>query len=193
MAMPRSLPVLEARRVRLRGFEYRDVPLVREASTGPPIPRGTTVPDTAGTGEARAYVDRQTGRVAEGLGYSFAIADPATDEAVGQIGLWLHEVRDGRASIGYWVGPRHRRRGWATNALRAISSWGLDLPELQRLELYVEPWNSASWRAAERTGYLREGLLRSWQSVGGVRRDMYMYSRLPEGELDQPGMLPVEP
>ena len=59
-----------------------------------------------------------------------------------------------------------------------VSAWGLSLPEIHRLELYVEPSNEGSWRAAERAGYVREGLLRSWQPVGGHRRDMYMYSRL---------------
>lgn len=59
-----------------------------------------------------------------------------------------------------------------------ISRWGLGLPDIHRLELYVEPWNEASWRAAEQVGYQREGLLRSWESIGDQRRDMYMYSLL---------------
>ena len=46
----------------------------------------------------------------------------------------------------------------------------------------VEPWNEGSWRAAERAGFVREGLLRSWQRVGDERRDMYMYGFLP-GDL----------
>lgn len=54
------------------------------------------------------------------------------------------------------------------------------------MELYVEPWNEGSWRAAERIGYAREGLLRSWQRVGDERRDMYMYSLLPEDLAARP-------
>lgn len=46
------------------------------------------------------------------------------------------------------------------------------------MELYVEPWNEGSWKTAENCGYMREGLLRSWEEIGGVRKDMYMYSRL---------------
>ncbi len=45
----------------------------------------------------------------------------------------------------------------------ASSRWGLSLPGLHRIELCVEPWNEGAWRAAERAGYHREGLLRSWQ------------------------------
>jgi ribosomal-protein-alanine N-acetyltransferase len=67
---------------------------------------------------------------------------------------------------------------YVTAALAAISRWGLSLEGIHRIELYVEPWNEGSWRAAEHVGYLREGLLRSWQQVGQQRRDMYMYSLL---------------
>lgn len=46
---------------------------------------------------------------------------------------------------------------------------------MHRLQLYIEPSNVGSWRTAERAGYVREGLLRSWEVVGNERRDMFMY------------------
>jgi len=48
-----------------------------------------------------------------------------------------------------------------------------------RIELQVEPSNEGSWRAAERVGYMREGLMRSWRQVGDERRDLYLCSLLP--------------
>ena len=42
----------------------------------------------------------------------------------------------------------------------------------------MEPWNEASIRIAEQAGFRQEGLLRSWQEVGGERKDMLMYSLL---------------
>jgi len=149
---------------------------VVEASGDPLIPAITTVPVSPDPDSVHAYIERQHQRARTGQGYSFAIADAATDRGLGQIGLW--PLRDGRASIGYWVAPSARRRGIASSALVVISAWGLLLPGLARLELYVEPWNEGSWRAAEKAGYQREGLLRSWQQVGDQRRDMYMYSLL---------------
>jgi [ribosomal protein S5]-alanine N-acetyltransferase len=76
---------------------------------------------------------------------------------------------------------RHSRRGrgYATDALATISEWALSLREVERLEAYIEPWDEPSWRAAERDGYQRKGLLRSWQRVGTERRDIYAYSRVP--------------
>ncbi len=75
--------------------------------------------------------------------------------------------------------PATRRRGAASQALRALSTWAIDEVGVARLELFVEPWNTASSRTAESAGYSCEGLLRSWQAVGAERRDMSVYSFLP--------------
>jgi ribosomal-protein-alanine N-acetyltransferase len=61
---------------------------------------------------------------------------------------------------------------------RLSAGWALGELRISRLQLYVEPWNVASQRTAERVGFQREGLLRSWQQVGEERRDMIMYSML---------------
>jgi RimJ/RimL family protein N-acetyltransferase len=173
-----TMPRLDAGGFVLRAFDFDDVPLVEEAAADPFIPLITTVPSNGTAGEIRAFIQRQRSRSATGQGCSFAVAERDTDRAVGQIGLWLDNIRHGRASIGYWIVASQRRRGIAGSALRAITAWGFSLPEVARLELYVEPWNTGSWRTAEGAGYEREGLLRGWQEVGGVRRDMFMYARL---------------
>ncbi|WDF34803.1 GNAT family protein [Arthrobacter agilis] len=81
----------------------------------------------------------------------------------------------GRAQIGYGIAPSSRGRHLASDALCAVTSFAWTLPELHRTELYIEPWNAASIRTAERAGYLREGLLRSHQEISGQRRDMLLY------------------
>lgn len=174
------MPRLVAGEFVLRAFEFGDVALIQEASADPFIPLVTTVPTTESVTEARAFILRQHSRSDSGAGYSFAIAERETNRALGQIGLWLDNIRHGRASVGYWIVASARRRGIAGTALRAITEWGLRRPEVARLELYVEPWNTGSWKTAERTGYEREGLLRGWQEVGGQRRDMFMYGKLRE-------------
>jgi len=176
MMLPRQMPRIDGGSVTLRAFEERDADLVRSVAGDPLIPLITTVPTSGSREDALAFISRQHSRLAQGTGYSFVIADAGTDEAVGQIGLWLRDIGEGRASTGYWIAPRHRGRGHARAALSALTAWALDLEEVRRLQLYVEPWNEGSWRTAEACGYVREGLLRSWQQVGQERRDMYLYS-----------------
>ncbi|WP_425565125.1 GNAT family N-acetyltransferase [Saccharopolyspora taberi] len=84
----------------------------------------------------------------------------------------------GRATAGYSVAPAHRGRGVASAALKAMTSFAWSIAELHRIELYVEPRNRASCRVAETAGYEREGLLRSHQEIGGIRRDMLLYAAI---------------
>ena len=160
------VPTLAAGPFQLRPFT-RDIDAVREASNIPhPI---TTVP-AAFTEDGGRLIER---RYAErGTGYCSLLPTPVPIARSVRSG-WLKDD-DGRASVGYWV----VRRGAAGYAARALARWAHQELQVPRLELYVEPWNTASIRTAENAGYQREGLLRSWQEVGGTRRDMYMYARL---------------
>ncbi len=173
-------PDLQSSGLRLRSFAERDASLVLEASEDSLIPLITTVPRHADAKQALEWVARQRCRFSEGIGYSFCIARISDNLPLGQIGLWPHRSGRGRATVGYWVGQSHRGAGVATAALRLIGAWGVAHPGVHRLELFVEPWNEGFWRAAERVGFVREGLMRRWEAVGDERRDMFMYSLLPD-------------
>lgn len=176
-ARPLDLPTLTGPRLTLRDWRDSDVATVQEASHDALIPLLTTVPSTAGEPEALAFIERQRNRLLSREGYVFAIAD-ALDQAVGHIGLFFAQGAGARASIGYWITPSQRKKGYAAEALITLTTWAVGHPDLDRLELYVEPWNRGSWRAAETAGFEREGLLRAWERINGEPRDMYMYAQL---------------
>jgi RimJ/RimL family protein N-acetyltransferase len=158
---------------------------VREASSDPHIPKITTVPPNYTDEEGRLFLQRQWDRAATSAGYSFVIAEAGEDRGIGAIALWLRNVDLGRASIGYWVAPSARGRNAAWHALCAVRDWTFATHQIPCLELYVEPWNTASIRTAEGAGFWREGLLRSWETVGGERRDMLMFSLLEADSLPE--------
>ncbi len=157
--------------------------MVAEAAGDPAIPAVSSVPSPYTEEAGRTYLWHQQHAVREGFGYAFVIAREADDVGVGSIGLWLRDADLGRASVGYWVVPSARGRGAAACALRGLSRWALAQLPIARLELWIEPWNVASHRTAERGGYLLEGLLRSWLPVDSERRDMYVFS-LVASDLD---------
>ena len=173
---PRTAPSSGA--VLLRPFTDRDVPMVRDSATDPYIPRIGTLPAQATDAEARDWIARQHQRWTEGTGFSFAIAEVSSGRAVGGAGLWLRELAHGRASAGYSVAPSCRGRGYAAAALTALTGFAWTLPGLHRVELYIEPWNTASIRTADAAGYEREGLLRSYLEIGGERRDMLLFAAI---------------
>jgi ribosomal-protein-alanine N-acetyltransferase len=172
---PASGPVL------LRAFRPTDLPMAQDLSTDPYVPLIGTLPARATEAEAADWIERQQCRWAEGAGFSFAIAETVTDRAVGAAGLWLRQLPEGRATAGYSVAPGDRGRGLAAAALTALTAFGWTIPQLHRIELHIEPGNTASVRTAENAGYLREGLLRSHTGIGGRRRDMLLFAAVRDG------------
>lgn len=162
----------------LREYTDHDAHLAAELAEDPYIPLIGSLPASPTMNQALEWVRRQRGRHAEGIGLAFAIADAETDTAVGGVGLWLKDLQDGRATAGYSVAPHHRGRGVATSAMRALTAFAWTIPALHRIELYIEPWNTSSIHVAETAGYLQEGLLRSYNVIGGTRRDMLLYAAI---------------
>jgi [ribosomal protein S5]-alanine N-acetyltransferase len=162
----------------LREFTEADLPMVLDLATDPYLPGIGTLPAHATEEEGLAWIERNRGRWAEGRGFSFAVAEAATDRAVGGLGVWLAELAAGRAELGYSVMPSARGHGYAAAGLIAGTAFAWTIPQLHRLQLHIEPWNTASIRTAERAGYQREGLLRSYQEIAGRRRDMLLYAAI---------------
>ena len=164
--------------VRLRAFEARDADMVRNLSTDPYVPLTGSLVANATTEQAIEWIERQHERLATDTGYSFCIADIDDDRPLGGTGLWLAPIAQGRATAGYGVAPGERGHGVGAQALTALTAFAWTIGEVHRIELYIEPWNVASTRTAQRAGYQHEGLLRSHQVIGARRVDMMIYSAL---------------
>ncbi len=162
--------------VRLRRFRDEDADMARELSLDEYVPTIGTLPARATEEEALAWVERQRRHHVRGTGFAFCIADAASDRPLGQIGLWARELGAGRAQAGYAVAPGARGRRAGAEALLALLEFGWTIPALHRVELLIEPWNTASTRTAEYAGFTREGLLRSHQEIAEERRDVLIYA-----------------
>lgn len=157
LAMPQELPRWGD--VVLREFDEADVAMVMDLATDPYVPTIGSLPFAANRPDALAYVNRQRGRTMERVGWSFCVADAVSNAALGGAGLWFDHVDPHRMTAGYSVAPRARGRGVAGRALRALTAFAWTLHAVQRIELFIEPWNTASLRTAEHAGYVREVLL----------------------------------
>jgi ribosomal-protein-alanine N-acetyltransferase len=121
-------------------------------------------------------------KLREGRSVAFAIAGPETGDFRGEVLLHTFEWQHARAAVGIWVRAEWRGHGCGTCALRLICAYGFEELGLRRLEMTTFPSNEATIRMAERVGFAREGVLRSYTSERGRRRDLTMLSLLP-GEL----------
>jgi [ribosomal protein S5]-alanine N-acetyltransferase len=172
-------PELRDGHVLLRQWSHDDLPCIEEASRDPVIPSGTSVPKSFSIEAGRLFVERQWRRQASGEGLSLAIVEAATTEAVGLIGVF-HRQQPGVLGVGYWTVASRRRQGFSRRSLSLLAHWTLGLPEVYRLEALIEPDNESSIRVVEGAGFRREGLLRSYLTVGSTRMDALLYSLLHE-------------
>jgi ribosomal-protein-alanine N-acetyltransferase len=99
--------------------------------------------------------------------------------AVGGIGYVPgHDVERFSAEIGYWLGEAFWGRGIVTEAVRLLTAHAFT--ELNFLRLFALPFadNPGSIRVLEKTGYVREGLLRSSSVKFGLPKDQVMYAQV---------------
>ncbi|MET9662385.1 GNAT family N-acetyltransferase [Streptomyces sp. NPDC006510] len=123
MEQPLDVPELAAGGgFTLRPWRLSDLPLVREASEDDYIPLITTVPAPYSEPAGVAFIERQWGRATTRAGYTFVIVT-SDDRPVGQVGLWLRDLEQGRASLGYWVVKSARGQGAAVAAVDAVVGW----------------------------------------------------------------------
>ena len=161
LAPLRTLPASD--RVELRPHTDADLRLIELASADPIIPNITTVPRVWSEEAGWAYLARQQSRPREGVGWSLAIVDRASGDAVGNVfvSVLLGSLRV--AEVGYWVAEPYRRQGLTAEALRLIVDWAPTEFDIDELFLFIEPWNQGSIGVAAAAGFVEQATLDCWQ------------------------------
>ena len=101
----------------------------------------------------RDYISCQYGFHEYGL---WAVTLKETGELIGRAGFFIREGYD-IPELGYIIGRRHRRMGYAKEALVAITGYGLDELGFDRYMAFTDSRNTASVRLLESLGFFREG------------------------------------
>lgn len=166
-------PPLRDELVSLRPWAATDLETVVKASRDPYIPKVTSVPAPYTKGAGERWLARQEDRSTSGVGVSLAIAQAATDEAVGMVVLMRRG--HGLYGLGYWILRAVRRQGLASRAVALVVRWALTQPDVAQLEALVEPWNEPSRRVVEGVGFSPDRLLRGEISVAGRDADVMRY------------------
>lgn len=177
--MPLDVPDLRDDLVRLRPPALGDVDAITRECQDPEIPRYTRIMSPYGRDDAVRFVEDAGRSWAEGTSAAFVIASVDADEVLGSVGLM--RIHDERlvAEIGYWVAAGARRGGIATRAVRMVATWAVRVLGIARVELMTRVENVASQGVAARAGFTREGVLRSYTTLGCGLADVAMFSLLP--------------
>jgi ribosomal-protein-alanine N-acetyltransferase len=114
-------------------------------------------------------------------GYAFLIFRQSDAALLG--GLSISNVRRGvaqAASVGYWIGAPHVRRGYMTDAVKAVLPFAFTTLGLHRLEAACLPHNHPSQRVLEKAGFKREGMARRYLKINGIWQDHDLFALLQD-------------
>ena len=125
--------------------------------------------------DARMWIESQIAAFRNGSAFEFAVLSPE-GELLGGCGVNSVEWVNRRANLGYWTRSSMTGRGIATAAIRLVVDWAFAETNLNRLELVVSDRNPRSLRVAERSGAVREGLLRERLFLEGEPHDAVIFS-----------------
>ena len=180
-SLPRLTEPLTDETVVLRDYAERDIPEILIAHQDDPRMHLLTGDDRPPTGaELGRAAEREAADRAIGERATLTIVEPGADTCRGQIRVHPVDWDQSRAEIGIWVAPQIRGRGVGRRALRLVGGWLLGPCGLARLELFAEPDNAPMLRAAERAGFVREGVLREYLRKRGNGVDVVIMSLIPD-------------
>jgi RimJ/RimL family protein N-acetyltransferase len=145
-------PLPRDERFVLRPWRDDDVDAMTAACSAPDIQRWTRVPKPYRRSDAEFFARLAPQLALRGEAVPCCIADGATDEVLGAVGVQAIDLNARTAELGYWTAPWARRRGVALAGARMLSAWAFAAFGLRQLTLEVFDGNEPSMRLAEQLG-----------------------------------------
>jgi len=166
-------PRIETERLVLRPWLAEDLEALHDALTEsvehlkPWIPWATPKAPTHEQTEARLGI--WLDEFINGDTFLYAAFDRSDSTLVGGIGFFPR-IGPGALEIGYWMRLSRAGAGFATEATRAMTSAGLRVRGVERLEIHLDPANVSSRRVPEKLGYRLLQIRDEDAPDGGTRR-----------------------
>jgi ribosomal-protein-alanine N-acetyltransferase len=173
--------VLSTARLRLRDLDPADYDDVRALDADPAVQwwRGALTISPEETRTFLAEVTAERDRVPRPR-WVLGITVPPRREVIGTCWLLCHWPDWLGSELGYQLAKTAWGHGYATEATRALVTFGFATVGLRRIWARVNPGNEASCRVVEKAGLRREGLLRRCEFAAGEWRDLALYAALAD-------------
>ena len=179
-------PVLTGYGVRLRAHRPDDVASMVQACNDPQTQYWLAqLPRPYAREDAWAHLEEMAEEQAAGRAVFWALADPATDQLVGEIGMWgLARGESRSAELGYWTHPAARGRRMTTAGVQLVARYAVLGHDrggfgLTRVVIRVAEGNIASHRVALGAGFHLSGRDRGAELLrDGTAQDLVRYDVL---------------
>lgn len=171
-------PVLETNRLILSQIEKGDAHDILKFLSDNEVMKHYGTEPFQTIDEALSAISRYESMFTKKEGIRWGITLKGENKVIGSFAFhdMVHEHY--RTQIAFVLSKNYWGQGIAQEALKASIKYGFQSMDIHRIEALIEPPNVASLKLVERLGFLREGLLRSYEYTSGKFDDLYMYSLL---------------
>ncbi|MEU8761508.1 GNAT family protein [Streptomyces sp. NPDC048659] len=172
--------MLRGKRIALRARYEEDIPVLRTELYDDVVNSSRSDsspwrPASPGSEDPRLAVDEQKERYVP-----FSVVDLEGGALVGSASLWGIDTHNRLAHLGVDLLPAWRGKGYGSDVVAVLCHYGFVVRGLRRLQVETLADNHAMLRAAERNGFVREGVLRSSAWVLGEILDEVLLGLLAE-------------
>jgi ribosomal-protein-alanine N-acetyltransferase len=112
----------------------------------------------------------------DNLEYNYAILWDG--KVVGACGIKIDQHRKHIGEIGYFLDETCWGKGITTRAVKLLERIGFGDLKLTRIEILMDPANTASERVAIKCGYGKEGTMKKAIKRKGTFHDCYLYAKV---------------
>jgi RimJ/RimL family protein N-acetyltransferase len=173
------LSTLTSERLTLRPPRLEDAETIyRGYATDPDVARFVLWTPHESIQETEAFLTDFLDGGAQDDNYPWVIARSSDGMVLGAMHL---RVDPPRAELGFNLARGHWGRGYGTEAVRAVVSFGLTCEGVERVEATCHVDNAASARVLEKAGLSRERTLRRhllFPNLGSEPQDIDLYTRI---------------
>lgn len=175
--------IIELSRLRLRRPRPSDAEALFECSSDRDLARYMDWPLSASILDVEERLGQREKRWDSGEEFYWVMALPNEDSAIGAIAC---RVDRHAADFGFFVNRRYWRKGFATEAARAVVEWAMSVPTIWRVWATCDIENVASARVLQKVGLSCEGTLHRSivrPNLSHEPRDSFVYARVCSSAL----------
>ena len=172
---------IETERLILRKFEYTDDEnMLKYWISDPEVQSLYSEPVYSTKEEVKELLEKYISSYDKSDYYRWAVILKETNECIGQISYFLVDNNNNFAEIEYCIGSLFQRKGFATEATKAIIKYGFDKMNLHKVQICHKSINMSSRKVIEKCGFVYEGTLRDFFYENGEYIDRLYYSILKD-------------
>ncbi len=171
-----NIPTMETERLFLRRIRTTDLDDVNEYASDPEVPRYLLWHPHQSRRQTADYLKIVDKKYKRAEYFDWGIVFKEDGHLIGTVGFTSFDVANDVGEIGYVLNSKYWGRGIATEAVKAVITFGFEILKLNRVEAQLMPENEKSAALLQRCSLRFEGIRRSAMLIKGNYSDIAVYS-----------------